>query len=59
MAGDMSAEALRSHTAAWRTVYYTFVSGVFGAERPRCRTASIEVEGALPRCLTHMLDVGA
>ena len=58
MAGDMSAEALRSRAAAGRLARCFFI-GDFRGERPRCRTMGNLMDRLLQQCHSHKLDVGA
>jgi hypothetical protein len=58
MAGEMSAEALRSRAAAGRLARCIFI-GDFRDERPRCRTMGNLMDRLLQQCCRHRLDVGA
>jgi hypothetical protein len=60
MAGEMSAEALRSRAAAERLARCVFV-GNFRDERPHCRTTGLvnQMDRLLHECRSRKLDVGA
>jgi|GEM_PF-5389870 len=60
MAGDMSAEALRSRAAAGRLARCFFI-GNFRDERPRYRTTGLvnQMDRLLHECRSRKLDVGA